>query len=227
MVIEGLRSLRPLDLVVLQELSSISDSDGGDYPDIEEITAALGRGWLGCQFTAQMLRGRPQANGIAWNTRRLSLVGTEVLDLPTPPPMLSRIRASRRNTVVADFLMPGRRTLRVHAVHLDVLGIKHKHAQLTAVLEDAATRPRADLELIAGDLNTYGVPRAVPWRRLRALAHEKGFEEISHSVRFTHRGPGVRQKLDAILASPAGSGTAWVEHLDGSDHLPLVAELPL
>lgn len=224
-VVEGLLSLCPLDLVMLQELSSVEDSERSDYPDIDEITAGLGGGWRGCQFTAQMLRGRPQANGLAWNTARLTLERTEVLNLPEPPPMLNRLRASRRNAVVADFVTAGGSSLRVHVVHLDVLGIRHKHAQLAAVLEDAAARPRADLELIAGDLNTYGVPRAVRWPRLRALAHENNFEELSHSIRYTHRAPGVRQKLDAILASPPGRGRAWIEHLEGSDHLPLVAEV--
>lgn len=226
-MIRGLRSLRPLDLLVLQELSGVDDAERRLVPDIDEIAGAMGRAWSGCQFTAQMLRGRPQANGLAWNTRRLELVGTEVLNLPEPPPMLSRIRASKRNAVVAEFVTANssRHSVRVHVVHLDVLGIKHKHAQLTAVLEDAAGRAPADLELIAGDLNTYGMPRAVPWPKLRSLAHRMGFEELSRSVRYTHRAPGVRQKLDAILASPEGRGRAWVEDLDGSDHLPLMAEV--
>jgi endonuclease/exonuclease/phosphatase family metal-dependent hydrolase len=178
---------------------------------------------------AQVVRGRPQANALVWDAERFQALRSEVVDLPMPTGrMLRRLPESRRNAL----LIEGRfrdRMLRVYTVHLDVLGIIHKQAQLLAVLEDADRRRPVDMTLIAGDLNTYGVRGRPRWAGLRALVDSHGFEDVSVDVGWTHRSRGgLRQKLDALLVRPPG--LAWRAHaepLDGSDHIPIVAEVVL
>lgn len=221
LVLAGLASLPHLDLIALQELSSHGGRD-----DAEAIARRLGPGYRCAQFTAQHLRGVPQANGLVWDSQRLQVADARVLDLPTPAGrLLRRLPDSRRNTVLAEARV-GRLQLRVYVVHLDVLGVAHKRAQLSRVLADAAARPAADLVLIVGDLNTYGLAGRPRWHRLRRLAREAGFEELTTGIGWTHRALGVRQKLDAIFASPPGlPHRAWRELRPGSDHLPVLAEL--
>ncbi len=219
-VIAGVGSLPHLDLLALQELSI---HEG--VPDAQRISKKLGPKYRCVQFTAQDVGGLPQANGMVWDSSRLDVAGAEVIPLPTPTGRLMRLRDSRRNAIVAEACL-GALSLRVYVVHLDVLGVTHKHAQLTHVLEDAGARPAVDLVLIAGDLNTYGVAGRPRWFKLRRLAREAGFEELTTGIGWTQRRLGVRQKLDAVFASPPGTvHRAWREVLPGSDHLPVLAEL--
>src|SRR4029077_17392842 len=100
----------------------------------------------------------------------------------------------RRNAVGANLRM-GALRLRLYSVHLDVFGIAHKHAQLARVLDDASTRATADLILLAGDMNTYGIGGRPRWAELRRLAAAARFEEMTTGIGWTHRALGVRQKL--------------------------------
>ena len=218
-VLDGLAGLPRLDLVALQEASEHG------WPDAAAVAQTLGPGYRCQQVTAQLLNGRPQANALVWDATRFEATATHVLALPTPlGRMLKRLPPSRRSALVVEGRFEGM-MVRIHVVHLDVLGIAHKHAQLRTVLEDAAGRPPPGLALIAGDLNTIGGQR-VSWPRLRALARGAGFEELTAGCGWTHRAFGVRQKLDAVFASPSGiPHRAWVERLPGSDHLPLLVEV--
>ena len=221
LVLEGLARLPHLDLLALQELSV---HDG--RPDAEAIAERLGPGYRSAQFTAQRVKGAEQANGLVWDGGRLSLESLHSLGLPTPAGrVMRRLPETRRSALVAEGCA-GALRLRLHVVHLDVLGVAHKQAQLERVLADAAARPAPDLALVLGDLNTYGLAGRPSWQRLRRLAAEAGFEELTAGVGWTHRALGVRQKLDAIFASPPGwRHRAWREPLPGSDHLPVLAEL--
>lgn len=220
-VLEELAAMPRLDLLALQEVS-----EHGGRPDADRVAEALGPRFRAWQVRAQHLRGMPQGNALVWDSLRVEVAERTVLDLPTPAGrLLKRLPPSRRNALVVDGCV-GRRSLRVVVVHLDVLGIAHKHAQLSAVLDDAASRPEADLALIAGDLNTYGHPGAMRWTGLRALAARRGFEEVSTGIRWTHSAARVRQKLDAVFAAPRGlHHRAWTLPTAASDHRPVLVEL--
>jgi endonuclease/exonuclease/phosphatase family metal-dependent hydrolase len=220
-VLDSLDALPPLDLVALQELSVHHG-----LHDAEVMAQRLGPDWRWAQVTAQVVAGRPQANGFLWDLRTVDVLDVQAVNLPTPSGRVMRaLPRTRRNAVVMEARVADRR-IRVYAVHLDVFGITHKHAQLAHILADASTRGPVDLMLIAGDMNTYGVAGRPRWSELRGLAHTAGFEELTVRVGWTHRRLGVRQKLDAVFAAPAGiPHRTWRLALPGSDHVPVLLEL--
>jgi endonuclease/exonuclease/phosphatase family metal-dependent hydrolase len=222
-VLESVRALPSLDLISLQELSI---HDGRD--DADEIAAHLGPEWRSAQVTAQVVSGRAQANGLVWNASRIELLGVETVELPTPSGRVMRsLPPTRRTALMAEMGVAGLQ-LRLYAVHLDVFGITHKHAQLARVFDDASARSAANLSLIAGDMNTYGIGGRPRWTELRRLAEAANFEELTAGVGWTHRALGVRQKLDAVFASPRGlRHHARRLPLPGSDHLPVLVDLEL
>ncbi len=222
-VLETARALPARDLISLQELS-IHDARS----DAEAIAAQLGESWRYEQVTAQVVAGRAQANGILWDSRRIELEGLDTIDLPTPSGRVMRaLPRQRRNAVVANLRL-GALRLRVYAVHLDVFGITHKHAQLATVLDDASAQATADLTLIAGDMNTYGIAGRPRWAELRRLAAAARFEEVTTGIGWTHRALGVRQKLDAVFVAPRGlPHRSWHVPLPGSDHVPVLVDLEL
>jgi endonuclease/exonuclease/phosphatase family metal-dependent hydrolase len=220
-LLESLSALPPLDLVALQELSV---HDGRH--DAEVMARRLGPDWRWAQVTAQVVSGRPQANGFLWDSRTVESLDVQAVNLPTPSGRVMRaLPRTRRNAVVMEARIDHRR-VRLYAVHLDVFGITHKHAQLVHILGDASTRGPVDVTLIAGDMNTYGIGGRPRWSELRRLAQIAGFEELTVRIGWTHQRLGVRQKLDAIFAAPAG-----IPHrtgrlaLPGSDHIPVLLEL--
>jgi len=220
-VLESLDALPRLDLVALQELSV---HDG--QHDAEVMARRLGRDWRWAQVTAQVVSGRPQANGFVWDSRAVEALDVQAVNLPTPSGRVMRaLPQTRRNAVVMEARVDDRR-IRVYAVHLDVFGITHKHAQLAHILADASTREPVDLMLIAGDMNTYGVAGRPRWSELRRLAQTAGFEELTVRIGWTHQRLGVQQKLDAIFAAPTGiPHRTWRLALPGSDHIPVLLEM--
>jgi len=220
-VLESARAFPERDLISMQELS-IHDGRA----DAEAIASQLGGSWRFEQVTAQVVAGRTQANGILWNSRRIELEDIDTIDLPTPSGRVMRaLPRQQRNAVVANLRL-GAMRLRFYAVHLDVFGVAHKHAQLARVLDDASGRPPADLMLIAGDMNTYGIAGRPRWAELRRLAAAARFEEVTTGIGWTHRALGVRQKLDAVFAAPRGlPHRAWRMPLSGSDHVPVLVDL--
>jgi endonuclease/exonuclease/phosphatase family metal-dependent hydrolase len=222
-VLESVRALPQRDLISLQELSIHQGRS-----DAQAMASELGESWRFEQVTAQVVAGRPQANGILWDSRRIELEGIDSIDLPTPSGRVMRaLPRQRRNAVVANLRL-GALRLRLYAVHLDVFGIAHKHAQLARVLDDASRRASPDLMLIAGDMNTYGIAGRPRWAELRRLAAAARFEEVTTGIGWTHRTLGVRQKLDAVFAAPQGlPHRAWRVPLPGSDHVPVLVDLEL
>jgi len=222
-IIDSACALPARDLISLQELSTHHGRT-----DAEAIATRLGPSWRFEQVTAQIVGGRTQANGILWDSRRIELGRLDTIDLPTPSGRVMRaLPRQRRNAVLANLRL-GALHLRLYAVHLDVFGIAHKHAQLARVLGHASAQATADLTLIAGDMNTYGIAGRPRWAELRRLAAAAGFEELTAGIGWTHRALGVRQKLDAVFAAPQGlPHRAWREPLPGSDHVPVLVDLEL
>jgi endonuclease/exonuclease/phosphatase family metal-dependent hydrolase len=220
-ILDGVMRIPPFDALALQELSE----HAGEL-DAAAIARHLGPSWRSAQVTAQLLRKRPQANGFVWNSERLDVAEVTTIDLPTPSGrVLRRLPRSRRNAAAMEARIESRR-IRLYSAHLDVFGIGHRHAQLAHVLAHASRQPRVDLTLISGDMNTYGLAGRPRWTELRRLAQREGFEELTVGVGWTQQRLGVRQKLDAIFASPTGlSYRRRRIILPGSDHIPLWVEL--
>ena len=212
-----------LDLFAIQE-ASIHDG----VQDAAAVAGALGPGYRHFQATAQMLRGRDQGNALIWRQDRFEATPPQVVALTgtrsqhmsrAERTLLRAVPPQRRIAIRAESA-----ALRVYVVHLDVIGFTHKLEQFRAVIDDMAARPAVPLTLVAGDLNTFGVPRLQMWRRIRASARAAGLVELTKAVRRTH---WTAQKLDAIYAHGASPSSlrAWVLKVRASDHLPVFAEI--
>jgi endonuclease/exonuclease/phosphatase family metal-dependent hydrolase len=225
-VVDAVRShpdFGEVDLFALQE-SSIHDG----RTDAEAVAEALGPEFRYFQATAQMLRGRDQGNALIWRPRAFE---------PSPPEVVALtgggvIPMNRAERTLLRAIPPQRRialraesaTMRVYVVHLDVVGFTHKLEQFGAVVADMESRPAVPLTLVAGDLNTFGMPRLQMWRRIRVAAKSADLVELTRAVRRTH---WTAQKLDAIYVK--GGSTlrhhAWALKIRGSDHLPVFADI--
>lgn len=214
-----------VDLLAIQE-ASVHDG----RQDAEAIAQALGPEYRHFQATAQMLRGRDQGNALIWRKGGFAPVTPQVVTLSdtTAGPF------SRAERTLLRAIPPQRRiairaespNLRVYVVHLDVIGFTHKLEQFRAVVRDMAARPAVPLTLVAGDLNTFGVPRLQMWRRIRASARAAGLVELTRGVRRTH---WTAQKLDAMYlrAEAPYQHRAWVLKVRASDHLPVFADIDM
>jgi endonuclease/exonuclease/phosphatase family metal-dependent hydrolase len=212
-----------VDLFALQE-ASIHDG----RPDAGTIANALGPEFRSFQATAQMLRGRDQGNALIWRPRAFQPRPPEVVALGgagaigmtrAERTLLRAIRPQRRIALRAESA-----AMRVYVVHLDVIGFTHKLEQFGAVVTDMEARPAVPITLVAGDLNTFGMPRLQMWRRIRAAAKSAELVEVTKAVRRTH---WTSQKLDAIYMK-GGSALqhhAWALKVRGSDHLPVFADI--
>jgi endonuclease/exonuclease/phosphatase family metal-dependent hydrolase len=212
-----------VDLFALQE-SSIHDG----RPDAEAVAEAMGPEFRSFQATAQMLRGRDQGNALIWRPKAFE---------PSPPEVVALTGAgdmpmTRAERTLLRAIPPQRRialraestTMRVYVVHLDVVGFTHKLEQFGAVVADMQARPAVPLTLVAGDLNTFGMPRLQMWRRIRTAAKSADLVELTRAVRRTH---WTAQKLDAIYVKGGSSlrHRAWALKIRGSDHLPVFADI--
>ncbi|GAC1614332.1 MAG: hypothetical protein NVS9B1_23650 [Candidatus Dormibacteraceae bacterium] len=224
---------RGIDLVALQEASEV---DGVE--DAGTIASALGPQYRHHQVATHVLAGRVQANALVWNSERIEVLDRDSLKLP----MSSDSALSRAERTILNFLpvqqrmglrfecRAGGHSLLVYVAHLDVVGFKHKREQLARILSDLAERSPADLTVLAGDLNTFGVRGARPrWTRLRSMAAAAGLEDLTTDIGWTHTLPRfrMRQKLDAIFVrcDRPLEYESWSLDLPGSDHIPVFAEI--
>lgn len=213
---------RHLDLFALQEASH---HDG--RPDAATIAEALDGDYEYFQATAQLFRGRVQANALIWRkglfTREPEIVSlSELPDLRLSRVERTLLRAIRPQQRIA--IRAESPDLRVYVMHLDLIGFAHKLEQFRAIVSDIEERPPAALTLLAGDLNTFGPPRPRMWRAIRRTANEAGLVELTHGLRRTH---WTAQKLDAIYAAGnvPHAHRSWTLSVRASDHLPVFAEL--
>lgn len=212
-----------VDVFAVQE-ASIHDG----RTDAEAIAEALGPEFRSFQATAQMLRGRDQGNALIWREGVFEPKAPEVVALTGA----GLIRMTRAERTLLRAIPPQKRiairaesaAMRVYVVHLDVVGFTHKLEQFGAVVADMQARPSVPLTLVAGDLNTFGMPRLQMWRRIRAAAKSAQLMEVTKAVRRTH---WTSQKLDAIYMKGAGpeQHQAWALRIRGSDHLPVFADV--
>jgi endonuclease/exonuclease/phosphatase family metal-dependent hydrolase len=220
--VRGLRDFRNLDLFALQEASVHEGS-----PDAEAIARAMGPGYDYFQATAQLFRGREQANALIWRRGLFSSYALHVLSLDE----VDVSRFTRVERALLRAIPPQKRIairaespdLRVYVMHLDVVGFARRLEQFRAIVTDMAGRPPVPLTLIAGDLNTIGPPRLQLWRRIRQTANDAGLVDLTRGLKRTH---WTAQKLDAIYAAGEISPRhhAWTQSVRASDHLPVFAE---
>ena len=92
-------------------------------------------------------------------------------------------------------------------------------------------RPRTDLTLLAGDFNTFRVGSRPTWAQLQRDAAELDLRAISNEIRWTQsiRALRLKQKLDEIFFATAlpYRTRVWTLDVNGSDHLPIFAEITL
>jgi endonuclease/exonuclease/phosphatase family metal-dependent hydrolase len=225
-VLDAIRShadFATIDLFAIQEASVHKGRE-----DAAAIAEALGGEFRYFQATARMLRGRDQGNALIWRPSTFEPSAPQVVALTGLRP--TNIRRAERTLLRA--IPPQRRiairaesaAVRVYVVHLDVLGFTHKLEQFGAVTSDMDSRHPVPLTLLAGDLNTFGVPRLQMWRRIRGSARSAGLVELTKAVRRTH---WTAQKLDAIYARSESvlEHRAWTLRVRASDHLPVFVEI--
>ena len=221
---ELVRSVNP-DVIVLQELRQAYAADlirlvGDDYPF--RIAAALNT-----------------PNDGSGTFSRVPIVDAQAFQLEDNGNAFQHLR-----------LQVGRRELALFNVHLasPEVGAGERRGGLPAVVR-GFDAPRRDRELawliseteqlstpfvLAGDFNVAAGSRPYRqfperWRdafgeRGSGFGHTFPARRTPWSVRFPAWFPLIR--IDYILSSPEiVPGRAWVPWLDGSDHLPVVAEL--
>lgn len=217
-------------------LQEASIHDGRE--DAAAIAEKLGPTYRHLQVEAHVLQGQVQANALVWDASKVTMAGTTSLLLPmraanrlsrTERAVLSVLPLQQRMSLVFQFTLGGLSWL-LYVAHLDVFGYRHKLEQFGSILDDLGTRARADITLIAGDLNTFRLARRPRWTRLTDRAGAAGFEDLTGDIRWTHsfgRRVTVRQKLDAIFVRSERPllYEAWSLDSPGSDHLPVFAEL--
>jgi endonuclease/exonuclease/phosphatase family metal-dependent hydrolase len=226
------RDFRNLDLIALQEASSSSVSD-----DASAIARALGESYTSYHHVYHHVKTRPQANALVWDSRRIHFDGIEQHLLPNHSQvavpraeriLLNRLRKQARINLVGDGSF-GEITLRVCSAHLDVLGYRFKRQQFRALLDDLAARPPVELLILAGDFNTFRIGGKPTWANLKRDAAELNLRAITDDIPWTQGVRAIRfkQKLDEIFVafSRTFHSRVWTLDVEGSDHLPVFAEL--
>lgn len=225
---------RALDVMTLQEASVHEHGD-----DASSIAHGLGAAYASYHHVYHHLGARAQANALVWNSARVEMDTVEHHTLPEHPQLhlpraerliLNRLKRQPRVNLVGEARWQGLQ-LRVCTAHLDVLGYRFKERQFRAVLDELRARPRADMTLLAGDFNTLRLGSRPTWARLKRDAADAGFDVISDEIRWTQaiRALRLKQKLDEIfLASARPYETrVWTLDVNGSDHVPIFAEITL
>src|SRR5437899_11427535 len=133
----------------------------------------MGAEYASFQATAQLFRGREQANALIWR-RGLFDESPQVVSLSDLP----RASLTRAERTLLRAIPPQRRiairaeseALRVYVMHLDVVGFTHKLEQFRAMLTDMTSREAVPWTLIAGALNTFARARLRLWLPTRTAA---------------------------------------------------------
>ncbi len=225
---------RGLDVITLQEASVHENGD-----DASSIAQLLGDTYASYHHVYHHLGARAQANALIWNTTRVQMAAIEhhllpqheQVHLPRAERMLlKRVKRQPRVNLIGEAQW-NQLELRVCSAHLDVLGYRFKERQFRAVLDELHARPRVDLTLLAGDFNTLRLGSRPTWARLKRDAAEAGLDAISDEIPWTQaiRALRMKQKLDEIFLASKQPYRArvWTLDVDGSDHLPIFADITL
>lgn len=231
-VVQNHRDFRNLDMMALQEASAHAKGD-----DASQIACALGDGYAAYHHVYHHLKSRPQANALVWNTKRIHFDAIEHHILPTyvqavvtrpERVVLNRLKQQARVNLVGDGTF-GDYTLRVCSAHLDVLGYRFKQQQFRAVLDDLLARPPVDLMILAGDFNTIRIGGRPTWAQLKHDAAKMNLSPIADRIQWTQKTLRLKQKLDEIFVGTSHPihSHVWTLDVQGSDHLPIFAEITI
>ena len=228
------KEFKNIDFLALQEASVHNDKETAEI-----VAGVLGRRYNYFQFTTERDNGIPWANAIVWNEKKVNVTKKDILILP---PFYS-VKLRRLEKQVVRFLHKQIRTsvviegttqdisFRFYIAHFDVIGLRHKRMQFWHIIEDNRSREKKDIELIAGDLNTFRILRRPRWTKIQKDAEQEGFKDITTDIRWTfaHDRFRYKQKLDAIFIKSQLQFTyeSWSSNIPGSDHIPVFANLAL
>jgi endonuclease/exonuclease/phosphatase family metal-dependent hydrolase len=222
--------------------------------DAKAIATTLGDNYTYFQATAQKLKEIPQANALIWNKKKIVIESFDILELP-PLHSGSRLQIPYKKiynkehrlaifikTVLQkriSLLLEGKiyeKKFRIYVVHFDIVGFASKKRQLSFVLEDARKRKKVDIEIIAGDINTFKYFNFPNWKSIKELINNTGFIDVTSDItwtfsdsRFSKNYP-TKHKLDAIFirhAIKSCTFNAWSLDIPGSDHIPVFANITL
>lgn len=240
-----------IDFLMLQEASIHADKE-----DASLISKCLGKNYTYFQATAQKSNGFAQANAIIWNTQKISVDTFDILEMP-PFHSTSRLRMPYKRIYdkehkIAVFLksvfqkritllLEGKiydKTFRIYVVHFDILGLASKKRQMSFVLENADNRKKVDIEIIAGDINTFKYFNFPQWNSIKEITENSGFKDLTTEIKWTYSDIRFtkkylsKHKLDAIFIrqknkQSINSYKSWSLDIPGSDHIPVFANITL
>jgi endonuclease/exonuclease/phosphatase family metal-dependent hydrolase len=214
-----------LDFLALQETSIFEGKDNA-----LEICQLLGKDFDNYQVKAQLLRGRVQANALIWNKKRVKVTAKRYLTLPFRMGHLRRFRPQNRICLEIDGILGHKFNFNFMVTHLDVIGLDLKKRQFEYVTRQILNK-KTDLNLLAGDFNTFRVGRWPKWQNLSEIAKNSGLIDLTSEIKWTHQLKRLswKQKLDAIFVAAKKDieYESWTQKVPGSDHLPVFANIKL
>jgi endonuclease/exonuclease/phosphatase family metal-dependent hydrolase len=107
---------------------------------------------------------------------------------------------------------------------------------MSFIIDDANTRKKVDIEIIAGDLNTFKYFNMPNWNSIREITKEAGFTDLTSEIAWTFSDYRfttsyfAKHKLDAIFirySHAEFTSTSWSLDIAGSDHIPVFANITL
>lgn len=241
------RSFADLDFFMLQEASVHYQKE-----DAAIIAQQLGEHYTHFQVTAQTFKGIPQANALIWNTQKITVDNMEALEMPpfhsgsrlhapfkkirdterTLAMFLKKSILQRRISLVIEGKIYGH-TFRLYVVHFDLIGLASRKKQMDFLLKDSEEKKKADIEIIAGDVNTFRYLKFPTWSGMSNIAEDAGFKDLSADIQWTFRDKHFPQKfpskhkLDAIFIRAQIPFHYVCRSVDmpGSDHIPVFADV--
>jgi len=244
-------SFAKIDFLMLQEASIHNGRE-----DASVIADLLGKQYTYFQVTAQMLKGIPQANALIWNKGEIAIEKFDILELP-PLHSGSRLQIPYKKIFDKEhglaifiksvlqkrisLLLEGKiyeKTFRIYVVHFDIVGFASKKRQMSFILEDANYRKKVDIEIIAGDINTFKYFNLPNWTSIKETTEKAGFKDLTTEIEWTFsdyrfsKSYFARHKLDAIFIRHKSQRTklnytSWSLDIPGSDHIPVFANITL
>jgi len=224
-------ALADADVIAIQEVEA--------YPDepatrAHRLADALGMTWAYAPARAPGVDGTG-THGIALLSR-FPLDNVEIRRLPY---IDQPIHPRHRNALSADLVL-GDRRVRFVVVHLDTrIDPADRIRQLDPAVTDLP-EPAVDRVIVAGDFNTNPwtwVDDTVPLTGTEAIVGMEqavvvddyfdglGFASAVSTDAATLRVPALAIRADDIYTSGLSITAAGVEHVDGSDHWPVWADV--
>ena len=231
------------DCLMLQEASIHNGRE-----DAREIAAVLGKRYAYIQVTAQTVHQQPQANAFIWNAQKIQINTVEVLEMPPFHPkarvykyymrifdkehaiaVFLRWVLQKRISLVIEGNIYGK-SFRMYIVHFDIVGLASKKKQMAFLVDDSNLRKAVEMEIIAGDLNTFKFFQLPSWASVRQLAERAGFQDVTTNIPWTYVDKRVpsKHKLDAIFIRERSAKfeyKSWSNDIPGSDHIPIFANI--